>query len=172
MTFEAPWGTRLKLLTALVVIGLVGVSIASSLAVPQHDDFLSLIMVASPLVVLLITALFMVRGYILTREALLIRRLGWDSKVALAGLISAEADPKAMAGSMRIFGNGGLFCIVGLFRNKKLGAYRAYATEPRLSVVLKFAKRTIVVTPDRPERFVARIRELGQLREMTSPGAQ
>ena len=82
------------------------------------------------------------------------------SKIALTDLVAAEVDSNAMAKSVRTFGNGGLFCFAGYFWNKKLGTYRAFATDLKRCVVLKFPNRTVVVTPDNPEEFVARIKEL------------
>ncbi len=52
-----------------------------------------------------------------------------------------------MKGSIRTFGNGGLFCFSGRFRNRKLGSYRAFATDPKLAVVLRFPDKIVVVTP-------------------------
>ena len=101
----------------------------------------------------------MIRGFVLSGDSLLIQRLGWQSKLDLTELVSADADPEAMDKSLRTWGNGGLFCFCGRFRNTKLGAYRAYATDPKRSVVLKFNDRTVVVTPDRPDGFVASISE-------------
>jgi len=102
-------------------------------------------------------AAFMVRGYELSRDVLLIRRVGWKTRIPLEQLISAEADPEAMNRSWRVWGNGGLFAICGLFRNKKLGSYRAYATNPAHAVVLRFSKGTIVVTPTNPAAFATAI---------------
>jgi hypothetical protein len=62
--------------------------------------------------------------------------------------------PFAMRRSLRSFGNGGLFCFAGLFRNKQLGPYRAFATNPAPTVVLRFARHVIVITPENPEEFV------------------
>ncbi|MFN7139357.1 MAG: PH domain-containing protein, partial [Limisphaerales bacterium] len=84
----------------------------------------------------------------------LIHRLGWVTKFNLGELQSFAADPTAMDGSIRLFGNGGLFAFTGLFRNKKLGNYRAFATDPKRAVVLRLKERVIVVTPDDPFRFV------------------
>jgi hypothetical protein len=83
---------------------------------------------------------------VLTADTLLIQRLFWNSKIDISGLLSAEADTDAMNRSIRTFGNGGMFCFAGAFNNKKLGSYRAFATDPKRSVVLRFPKRTIVVT--------------------------
>jgi len=43
--------------------------------------------------------------------------------------------------------------------NTKLGAYRAYATDPKRSVDLKFRDQTAVVSPDSPDDFVDCIKE-------------
>ena len=52
------------------------------------------------------------------------------------------------------FAGNGLFAITGWFRNRKLGLFRAFATAPRHSVVLRFDDRTLVISPEDPERFV------------------
>ena len=67
---------------------------------------------------------------------------------------SARFDPSAMCGSVRTCGNGGLFSFTGWYWNRKIGKYRAFITDPAKAVVLVFANRRIVVTPDRPEDFV------------------
>ena len=59
-----------------------------------------------------------------------------------------------MRWSTRTFGNGGLFSFTGFFRNKALGAYRAFVTDPHQTVVLHFPTRTVVVSPSAPEQFV------------------
>ncbi len=46
-----------------------------------------------------------------------------------------------MRGSLRLFGNGGMFSITGLYRNRALGNYRAFVTDLKKTVVLRFMKR-------------------------------
>ncbi len=99
----------------------------------------------------------MVRGYVLIDRALIIERTGWENRLDLSRLISAEVDPDALRGSLRLFGNGGFFSFTGWFRNKKLGVYRAYATDTKRTVVLRFSDKTVVITPDDPQKFVAEI---------------
>ena len=113
-----------------------------------------------PLLFVAGTAPFMVRGYSVTNGALIIHRLGWDFRIELDSLISIDADPAALNGSIRLAGNGGLFAFCGWFRNRKLGVYRAFCTDTAHAVVLRFPDRTVVVTPDQPEKFVAAIKEL------------
>ena len=51
--------------------------------------------------------------------------------------------------------NGGLFSFGGQgCKNRRLGRFEAYATDPGRSVVLRFPGRVVVVTPDEPDAFV------------------
>jgi len=160
VVYNAPWGALLKSMTALSICILVGIPMIGVFSGPHNNRVWILSMIVMPLTILITAAFFSIRGYVLTRETLFIQRIGWSSKVDLTNMVSVEQDPKAMSGSLRTCGNGGMFCFAGAFRNKKLGAYRAFATDPKRSVVLKLSNRTIVVTPDSPEEFVAQLREL------------
>ena len=161
--FNAPWGKALKVMTGVSVLVLVHIPVIGMFTGPQGSIGWILGMIVTPLLTLTIAAFFMIRGYVLTADALLVQRLGWNSKLDLSGLISAEADPRAMEKSIRTFANGGLFCFAGFFRNKKLGSFRAFATDHKLSVVLRFKSRAVVVTPENPEHFVSSIRGLRNL---------
>ena len=99
----------------------------------------------------------MVRGYTITRDELLIRRLFWTTRLPLAGLKSAEIVPQAMSRSLRTCGNGGGFSFTGWYWSKTLGSYRAFVTDLNRTVVLRFEKRTVVVSPAEPEDFVRQL---------------
>ena len=114
-------------------------------------------MVLVPPLIIFATLPFAVRGYVLTGQELRIERVGWQNRIPLADVATATADPQAMRWSIRLFGSGGLFGFFGWFRNRTLGTYRAYGTDPKNTVVLKLRQRTIIVTPHDPERFVAEI---------------
>ena len=83
-------------------------------------------------------------------------RLLWSTVLPRIGLESAQVEPDAMRGSLRTFGNGGAFSFTGFYYNKRLGSYRAYVTDPRRAVVLRYANRRVVLSPDAPEDFVRR----------------
>lgn len=110
-----------------------------------------------PLAIILLCALFVVRGYSIANDALLIHRLFWKTRVSLSGLQSVKFDSDATRRSIRTLGNGGFFAFTGYFRNVELGTYRAFMTDRRRAVVLRFPDRVIVVSPDRPEEFVRAI---------------
>ncbi len=145
-TYNAPWCRALKIVSAVATVILLGV-----MALPVPGACWVRLF---PLAVLAGALPFVVRGYEIREDTLLIRRLFWDTRIGLAGLRSARFDPSAMRGSLRTCGNGGLFSITGWYWNKQLGAYRAYATDMARVVVLTFDKRRIVVTPEDPEAFV------------------
>lgn len=152
MTYRAPWSTKLKLMTSFISIVLLTVSAAAVLDTPQ-GEFQWMALVA-PLGILLFSVFFVVRGYEVRDERLLVRRPGWTTSFSLEGMHDVYFQPGATAGSWRTFGNGGFFGFIGYFRNRILGGYRAYVTDAARTVVIEFEDRTLVVTPDRPEEFV------------------
>ncbi len=147
-TYKAPWGKTLCWMSAFTVVLIPAVAVPV-LFKNQVGWLVALILPAA--------ALFIVRSYAIEPNVLAIRRLLWTTRLSLAGLQSAELSPNVMRGSLRLFGNGGMFSITGLFRNRALGNYRAFVTDLTKTVVLRFPKRTVVVSPENPERFVAEI---------------
>ena len=145
--FGAPWGRALAGVSTGVVVLFLALGV---LGISGSAGFWTALMP----ILLLLAIPFMVRGYALVDGMLLIRRPGWDTRIPLDGLQSVEALPNAMGRSIRLCGNGGLFSITGLYRNKRLGNYRAFVNDLSRTVVLRFADRTIVVSPDDPQGFV------------------
>jgi hypothetical protein len=160
-TYKAPWGMLLKVVTIIANIILLGI-IAAGIIIRMEDYRLlwRLIMIGIPAATLIITMFFMIRKYEIQGNNLLVYRLGWKKTIDLSGLKSVEIDPEAAKNSIRLFGNGGLFAFSGIYRNKKLGNYRIFATDFKNSVVLKTEKKTYVVTPDNPEKFAEEIKIL------------
>jgi hypothetical protein len=108
-----------------------------------------------PLGILFGTALFTIRGYSISSDSILVHRLLWSTVLPRAGLEWAQVEPDAMRGSLRTFGNGGAFSFTGFYYNKRLGSYRAYVTDPRRTVVLRYANRRVVLSPASPEDFAS-----------------
>jgi hypothetical protein len=153
--YEAPWSTSLIVMSVLTSVILVGVSAGAwwEAAMGHHPAPLHWVAVL-PLVILFGCALCTIRGYSLSSDSILIHRLLWSTLLPRVGLESAEAAPDAMRGSLRTFGNGGAFSFTGFYYNKRLGSYRAYVTDPRRSVILRYANRRVVLSPATPEDFV------------------
>jgi len=153
-TYSAPWGKPLiitsTLLTALAVTAFFGTDLLP-LAVPGWAlRFTKWIL---PVIVLGCLP-FMVRSYTITPDAILIRRLFWHTRLDRASLKSAEVVPNAMRKNLRTFGNGGGFSFTGWYWSKSHGVFRAYVTDLNRTVVLRFDRRTVVLSPAAPEDFV------------------
>lgn len=150
--FRAPWSTAVKVITVLVTLLL--------LALPYIMSQLWLHWWLWGVFVFCL--FFSVSGFSVKNGQLLVHRLGWATRFDLTQLSSFNVNPHAMMGSIRLFGNGGFFCIIGHYRNTVIGNYRAYVTDPAKSVVLEFGDRKIVVSPDDPRAFVETLRDATQ----------
>jgi hypothetical protein len=145
-TYLAPWGAALTWVSALTTI-LVG---ALTLAPIPGLGWPRLFLLSIPVGALP----FVVRRYEIRDGALFIRRLWWNTRIELAGLLSVRCDPGALKGSVKTCGNGGLFSFTGWYWSRQLGSYRMYVTDLKRPVVLMFERRCLVVSPDDPEAFV------------------
>jgi Bacterial PH domain len=157
--FRAPWSKSLIVASIFATLVCLGVSYALW-TLPLRGgsaESLRFWLVLLPLLVILICALFTVRGYSISNRELEIRRLLWTTRLSLHGLQGVYFDPNATHRSIRTFGNGGFFSFSGHFRNKELGSYRAFMTDRRRAVVLRFPSSVMVISPDRPEDFVSTI---------------
>lgn len=164
--FSAPWSTSVKIISVAVMAILLVASLAVAPALPPKvPAFSRWLLGMMPLLIILSTLPFVVRGYALGARELEIRRFGWSNRIPFADIVSAEANPDAMNGSLRLCGSGGLFGFFGWFWNRQLGMYRAYCTDLKRCVIVRLRTRTIVVSPDEPERFVVELTaRLGEAR--------
>lgn len=162
-TYRAPWCRLLWILSATASAVCLICAISSWLLSGMGANPLWT-RVLSGMVVALVPAcaLFAVRAYRITGDAILIRRLFWDTRIPLAGLRSACHDADAMRKSVRICGNGGFFSFTGWYWNPVLRKFRAFVTDPGRAVVLRFSTKTIVLSPEDPDSFVM---DLGPLPE-------
>lgn len=153
--YKAPWSTLLIVMSVLVTVLCVGVSAAGCWAAfTKHQSGWIRCSALLPLVIVLATVPFAIRGYTITPSSILVHRLFWDTELPRVGLESASAEPDAMRGSLRTFGNGGAFSFSGFYWNKRLGSYRAFVTDPRRTIVLRYARRRVVLSPEHPGSFV------------------
>ncbi len=154
--YAAPWSTSLVVISSLTTAICLGVAAGAwwEAAVRPHPPVLHWVPFL-PLLILFACGLCTIRGYTITSDSILVHRLLHTTALPLAGLESASVEPDAMRGSIRTFGNGGAFSFSGFYYNKRLGRYRAYVTDPRRAVVLRYPNRRIVLSPDKPEDFVS-----------------
>jgi hypothetical protein len=160
--YLAPWSISLIVMSILATVICLGVTVGCWLDFGSHTFGPAQWACLLPLVLLFGCALFTIRGYSVTRDCILVHRLLWSTRLSRAGLESARVEPEAMRRSLRTFGNGGAFSFTGWFYNKMLGSYRAFVTDPRRAVVLRYTNRRVVLSPDLPEKFVRDLEVLGR----------
>ena len=158
--YRAPWSTALIVMSVLATLLTAGIAFGLPFLPGAHHGagfdkwfrWLLLAMVPG-------CALFTIRGYTIVPDAILVHRLLWSTRLPRAGLQSASLEPGAMCKSIRTCGNGGFYSFTGFYWSKSLKSYRAYVTDLRRTVVLRYEKRTAVVSPENPEDFVRTLME-------------
>lgn len=153
-TYHAPWGKTLKIVSALLVV-LAIASLAGAPYLPDRISGTTLYLGRWLVPVVVMGCLpFMVLGYEITDDAILVKRPLWRTRLNRSGLTTADVVPRAMSKCLRTCGNGGIFSFTGWYWSKSLGSFTAYVTDNDRTVVLRFGKKTVVVSPERPEEFV------------------
>jgi hypothetical protein len=152
----------------LVIVMLVGLFIQ-----PRQLPLWRVAMVGLPALVLLAALPFMVRGYVLTEKQIEVRRLGWNTVLPIDGLVAVAGKSEGLRGSLRLFGNGGLFGISGWFWNRRIGRFRAFATDADRVVLLVYRDgKKVVVTPHDVQHFIVRVRTLAKMSSEGSPNGR
>jgi hypothetical protein len=158
--FRAPWSARLRKATAR---WLAAAAVALAFGVLARDRLpagASAALIVLPLIATALAACFMVRGYVLGERELTVQRLFWSTPLPLAGLQSVKGDAEALQRLTPLFGAPGLFAYAGVYWNRRLGRFRALATDPERAVVLRYSRRTVVISPNDPQLFIMRARTL------------
>ncbi len=140
----APLDNTARLVTILVLI-MAGVFPF----IPEMPVYGALLM---PLIVF-ITWLFSVRGYVIQNNTLLVNRPLWTTTITLPPDSVFRFEPEIKKGLWRTAGNGGLFGYTGRFRNRDLGNFRAYVTSwsDAVSVTSESTGFRAVISPEDPE---------------------
>lgn len=141
--YPARWSSLLKGISFAVTVLLF--TLTAVLPFPAAPFMLALVIG---------TGAFAVFGYTIQDDEILIHRTGWSYRLDVSRLVRARAEPHVTLGSIRTFGNGGMYGFTGMFRNHVLGSYRAWMTNSVDTVVLEFEDRTVVISPEDPVAFV------------------
>jgi hypothetical protein len=162
--FKAPWGRSLIIVSLFSTLLIVTLAIIMATG-GQQPWFISLPCLSSHAFTVMLALLlpagalpFIIRGYTITGDSILIHRLWWNTILPLKKIRSVNAKPLAMSDSFRTCGNGGLYSFTGWYWSRNLGCFHAYVTDLNRTVVVRMVRRTAVLSPDDPENF-ARITE-------------
>ena len=157
--FKAPWGRTLLIISILTTLVTLGVALMLTLG-QQLPRFISLpalptreLAVAAVLLIPLGALPFVIRGYVITKDGVLIKRLWWNTVLPFAEIRSVEVEPLVLSSSFRTCGNGGLYSFTGYYWSNQLGHFHAYVTDLNSTVVVRMKNRTAVLSPADPEAF-------------------
>ena len=145
-----------SLIVTLLVFLIFGVGAIGSFAVA---DMRSGLIAVAVFVGLVIVGLFSVIAYEIDGKVLIVRHPLWSTKISLEHLTTATPTPTLAQGlSISWWSTRGIFGMLGYVHKSELGTYRAFITNFRNAVVLRFASgMPVVVSPDSPAQFVQRL---------------
>jgi len=149
-TYKASLDTTSKILTGFIFLFPIFVIVIWKKD-SQLSDLVPPFIIIGPLIIF--TYLFRIMSYEITDEKVIIKRpiSIFDKGIALSGIESVKILTKEdFSGTIRTFGNGGLFGYTGYYANDKLGSFRMFATsgKSRILIILKDKKGKIVISPD------------------------
>lgn len=156
--FAASWDRALRISTALV-LGLIAAGAATTLAAAARSGWpapaiaVAVLACAIPALAWALAP----RAFAVGPGFLRIERNAWPARlVPLRAIREAEPiAPGALRGALRLLGTSGLFGHYGLFRSRALGRFRMYATRGSGLVLVRTRDAQYVLSPDRPEAFLA-----------------
>ncbi len=94
--------------------------------------------------------------YMVRADAIVVGRLGSPLVIAYRAIREVRrTDPQEIGFAWRVFGSAGFLGWFGLFRSRRLGEFRACATNQRdLVLITKTNGAKIVISPHRPDVFL------------------
>jgi len=95
-------------------------------------------------------------GYVVRPDAIVVSRLGPPLVIAYDRIREVRrTDSREIGFAWRVFGSGGFLGWFGAFRSRRLGEFRAYATNRRdLVLITKTNGAKIVISPHPPDAFL------------------
>jgi hypothetical protein len=146
-----------KTTTVIVIVLLLVILIVAFSLMPNGEPDIIDSIVLLPIIITIIVYLFRPNNYSISPDKLLIHRMLGDVEIDRDNIQSVqEIDESQVKDSLRTFGVGGFFGNFGTFWNNKLGKMTWYVTRKNNFVLVETKdQKKIILTPDKPEEFVA-----------------
>lgn len=147
-----------KIITAITCVGLPVLYSWVFLAGEYSPDFIPFwFLIGITLSIPVISYSLSPRSVGADQDGLWIRRRFGLKKIMRKEILDVRLpDRDEMRGTIRTFGNGGLFGYTGYFRNSRMGSMLWFCTRrSNYVLVVRASGPVVVITPDDPEGFVA-----------------
>jgi len=122
----------------------------------------SLIAYVLPIVLLVVTLLFVPTSYVLTKDQIVIKKVCGSIEINKVDIVDVSLAGNELKGSVRTFASGGLFGYFGKYSSPKLGKYNMYAGTMKannlLVIKLKNGKK-YVISPKGIDDFLLCLKE-------------
>ena len=124
---------------------------------PKNEQSTAILFSSIPIVSAVVIYLLSPNNYSVSSDKLLIHRMLKDIEIDRNNIQSVqEIDESQVEDSIRTFGASGFFGSFGMFWNGKLGKMTWYVTRKNNFVLVETKdQKKIILTPDKPEEFVA-----------------
>lgn len=107
-----------------------------------------------------VSFLYSIRGYEITGGAIVVKRFLGKVLIPLDSVRGIRAaTPADFEGSIRLWGNGGVFGYYGLFQTTKLGKCSFYVTNRNNTVVVATDEKNFVLSPADVAGFIAAVHD-------------
>jgi Bacterial PH domain len=146
-----------KITTVIISLILPIILIPIFLMTPKDSQNIGISFAFIPIVSFVIVYLLRPNNYSISSDKLLIHRVLYNVEIDRNNIQSVqEIDESQVKNSIRTFGVGGFFGNFGKFWNSKLGSMTWYVTRKNNFVLVETKDhKKIILTPDKPEEFVA-----------------
>ena len=147
--FSASFDTLTKVLSIVIMVIAIGVTGLT------RNPFL----VGLGILTIVLAWAWSARGFTVGGGVLVVHRLIGNVRIPLDGLREARrAESGELMRCLRLWGSGGVFGYYGLFQMSKLGRATWYVTSRANAVIVVTAAKTVVVSPDDVDGFLAAVR--------------
>ncbi|KLT63755.1 PH domain-containing protein [Pedobacter sp. BMA] len=155
MEYKASLDTFGKVITAGVLIVFIAIGQKNvSAIISSNGDVKTTLIHGGVLLLFVLTVigsyLYSTRKYSVTGDTLVIHRLIGNRVIKLADITEIRfIDSTDFSGTIRTFGNGGLFGYYGKFYNTKIGSMTWYVTQKKNRILLRTLQGDkIIISPD------------------------
>jgi hypothetical protein len=161
--FPASYDRTTRIISAMACVLILGVALVSR----------NVLVGGVALIALLVSYGLSPRGYVIANRTITVKRLLKDVEISLEGAREIRvAGCDDLKGCFRLWGSGGLFGYYGLFRTSRLGNCTWYVTARQRPVILVTETKTILLSPDDVDGFLAVMRsEVPMLQQPAAPTA-
>jgi hypothetical protein len=146
-----------KITTLIIAVILDVILLTAFFLTPEDEKNTALSLAILPIIAFAVVYLLRPNNYSVSSDKLLIHRMLANVEINRNDIQSVqEIDESQVKNSIRTFGVGGFFGSFGKFWNGKLGSMTWYVTRKNNFVLVETKdQKKIILTPDKPEEFVA-----------------